>query len=191
MQPVIKLFSNPYLERLTNTHFAAVLIIYSVILVAALYGSVNLSVSKFTFLFSVGLLMWTGVEYVVHRFIFHSTLFQSRCQQFYLIIHGIHHQTPRDKKRLLVPLYVSLPIAGLFYGAFYLLLGVKANAFFSGLICGYLFYDYTHYHLHNFQPRTRWGKYLRANHFAHHFKNHHRNFGVTSPLWDRIIGTRL
>ena len=41
-------------------------------------------------------------------------------------------------------------------------------------------------------PRiTRVGKWLRKWHLAHHFKESGKGYGVSSPLWDFVFGTRL
>ena len=60
---------------------------------------------------------------------------------------------------------------------------------FSGFILGYLTYDYMHYHLHHHVPKTSFGKRLRTHHMRHHFQDHRYGFGVSSPLWDAIMGT--
>jgi sterol desaturase/sphingolipid hydroxylase (fatty acid hydroxylase superfamily) len=46
-----------------------------------------------------------------------------------------------------------------------------------------------HYHLHHHVPKTAFGKRLRTHHMRHHFQDHRYGFGVSSPLWDAIMGT--
>ena len=46
-----------------------------------------------------------------------------------------------------------------------------------------------HYHLHHHVPKTYFGKRLRTHHMRHHFQDHRYGFGVSSPLWDAIMGT--
>ena len=46
-----------------------------------------------------------------------------------------------------------------------------------------------HYHLHHHVPKTKFGKRLRTHHMRHHFQDHRYGFGVSSPLWDAIMGT--
>ena len=36
----------------------------------------------------------------------------------HFIIHGVHHDHPNDKLRLVMPPAVSIPLAALFFGAF-------------------------------------------------------------------------
>ena len=74
----------------------------------------------------------------------------------HFIIHGIHHDHPNDKLRLVMPPAVSIPLAALFFFAFTLIFGTPAAyPLFGGFIAGYLVYDYTHYYVHHFVPKSR------------------------------------
>lgn len=191
MKPTRKVFSNPLLEHLSHTAMLHVLVVYLPIFFISLYLSTQVNIFIFLPLFIVGAFIWTLTEYTIHRFVFHSFTFQQHFPKFYLIIHGIHHENTLDKNRLLVPLYVSLPLGGLLYFLFLKMLGVIANPLFSGFIFGYLSYDIIHYRIHHYQPQTAIAKFLRAYHFRHHFKDHSNNFGVSSPLWDRVFGSQI
>src|SRR5262249_48638248 len=104
--------------------------------------------------------------------------------------HGIHHDHPNDKLRLVMPPAVAIPLAALFFFAFVLIFGTPAAyPLFGGFIAGYLFYDYTHYYVHHFVPRSKLGKRLREQHMRHHFQDHRYGYGVSSPTWDVIFGT--
>jgi sterol desaturase/sphingolipid hydroxylase (fatty acid hydroxylase superfamily) len=55
---------------------------------------------------------------------------------------------------------------------------------------GLLAYEWLHLLSHSgYRPRTRWFRRLRAAHLRHHFRDEAANFGVTSRLADRILGT--
>ena len=83
-----------------------------------------------------------------------------------------------------------IPLAALFFVAFTLIFGTPAAyPLFAGFILGYLFYDYTHYYVHHFVPKSEFGKRLREQHMRHHFQDHRYGFGVSSPLWDAIFRT--
>jgi sterol desaturase/sphingolipid hydroxylase (fatty acid hydroxylase superfamily) len=107
----------------------------------------------------------------------------------HFIIHGVHHDHPNDKLRLVMPPAVSIPLAALFLLAFSALFGDAAFPLFAGFIAGYLTYDYTHYYVHHFVPRSDLGKRLREQHMRHHFQDHRFGFGVSSPLWDAVFRT--
>ena len=71
----------------------------------------------------------------------------------HFIIHGIHHDHPNDKMRLVMPPSVSIPLAAIFFLGFWLVLGDAAFPAFGGFMLGYLAYDYTHYYVHHFMPK--------------------------------------
>lgn len=141
-------------------------------------------------LFALGLLVWTLTEYWLHRLVFHWEPDHPLGSRIHFVMHGVHHDHPNDRLRLVMPPAVSIPLAALFGGAFALTFGTPA-AFpaFAGFIAGYLTYDYTHYHLHHHVPRSAAGRRLREQHMRHHFQDHRYGYGVSSPLWDRVFGT--
>jgi len=143
-------------------------------------------------LFAVGVLVWTLMEYSLHRWAFHWTpnldRFDSKLRLF--MLHGYHHEFPNDKWRLVAPPVLSWPIAAV-TAAFY---GLVAGPtffwpLFAGTVAGYVAYDWTHYATHHFKPRTGFGKMVRRAHMVHHFKVFHLNMGISSPLWDFVLGS--
>lgn len=137
-----------------------------------------------------GILLWTLAEYWLHRKLFHWEPDHPIGRRMHFVIHGIHHDHPNDKLRLVMPPAASLPLAGLFFGAFYLVAGLPAAyPLFAGFLLGYLMYDYTHYYVHHFVPKSQLGKRLREQHMRHHFQDHRFGYGVSSPLWDVVFGT--
>jgi dihydroceramide fatty acyl 2-hydroxylase len=135
-----------------------------------------------------GVLSWTLAEYVLHRYVFHWTNDTSWGKRIHFLLHGVHHEFPNDKDRLVMPLPTSIPLALIFFTLFHILLGPRwGEPFFAGFVVGYLFYDGTHYYVHHFIPTTRWGKFLRRHHLTHHHADHHGGFGVSSPLWDLVF----
>ena len=141
--------------------------------------------------FFLGLLAWTLIEYLLHRFMFHvepDGTFDSKFKQF--MVHGYHHEFPNDRLRLVAPLVLSGPIAivvaliyTLFFGRY------TAMIWFAGTVTGYLAYDWVHYYTHHFRPTTRLGKFLRRYHMEHHYRDSGAHFGISSPLWDWVFGT--
>jgi sterol desaturase/sphingolipid hydroxylase (fatty acid hydroxylase superfamily) len=107
----------------------------------------------------------------------------------HFIIHGVHHDHPNDKLRLVMPPAVSIPLSALFFLGFSALFGDAAFPLFAGFIAGYLGYDYTHYYVHHFVPKSDFAKRLREQHMRHHFQDHRYGFGVSSPLWDVVFHT--
>lgn len=137
-----------------------------------------------------GLLIWTLSEYWLHRLLFHWHPKFKGGDQLNFIIHGVHHDHPNDRMRLVMPPALGLPLAATFLGLFVLIFGTpKAFLIFAGFLIGYLVYDYTHYYLHHFVPKTRVGKKIREHHMRHHFQDHRFGYGVSSPIWDYVFRT--
>lgn len=140
-----------------------------------------------------GFLLWTLIEYSLHRFIFHM---EPQCSsrlwlQFHFAIHGQHHKVPFDNMRLVFP---PVP-AGLIMLVLYVMVIqviplAMSRALFAGGLLGYIAYDMLHYYVHHGSPQP--GSYLadlKSYHTAHHYINHNLGFGVSSKLWDVPFGT--
>lgn len=139
--------------------------------------------------FALGVIAWTLVEYVIHRWAFHIEPTSSLGKRMHFLVHGIHHDYPRDSTRLVMPLLVSIPLAIAFYFAYAAMLAPYHNALFSGFIFGYVAYDSIHYATHHFPMTSRIGRFLKEYHMKHHFVDDHSAYGVSSPLWDIVFRT--
>lgn len=141
--------------------------------------------------FVLGLLTWTLLEYLLHRWVFHLVpdgTFEGKLRQF--MVHGYHHEFPNDRMRLVAPLLLSLPIGAVIAAGYILLLGsYHWMMWYVGTIVGYVAYDWIHYYTHHFRPTTRLGKFLRRYHMEHHYRDSDSHFGISSPLWDWVFGT--
>jgi sterol desaturase/sphingolipid hydroxylase (fatty acid hydroxylase superfamily) len=146
--------------------------------------------------FFLGLFLWTLAEYTLHRFVFHFPAKSGKMERIIFLFHGIHHAQPQIKTRLVMPPVVSIPLAILFYGLFFLIFNVIFKIplwtapVFSGFIIGYLVYDLTHYATHHFPMRSGYAKFIKRYHMQHHYKTPDKRFGVSSPLWDFVFKTK-
>jgi sterol desaturase/sphingolipid hydroxylase (fatty acid hydroxylase superfamily) len=135
-----------------------------------------------------GLFAWTFVEWGLHALMHVRTRskFFSRFQQF---AHLGHHHEPDSLPRALITLRGSLPLAAMFFGLSLAMFRsfVPATLFFSGLLTGYIFYEFVHLatHARIRLPGLAW---LERYHAKHHSR-WNRSFGVTCPLWDYVFGT--
>jgi sterol desaturase/sphingolipid hydroxylase (fatty acid hydroxylase superfamily) len=187
-----QLFRNEYLEMLTKTHPLVIWGMYLPLIGFFLYhsfASLDYSVIRITLTFIGGIFCWTFFEYIMHRFIFHWVAENERARKIVYVMHGNHHEFPRDKERLFMPPVPSLIIASLLFSLFYLVIGSNIYMFFPGFIVGYLLYGSMHYAIHAWHPPYQWMKPLWRNHHLHHYKNDHKGFGVSTTLWDRVFGT--
>jgi sterol desaturase/sphingolipid hydroxylase (fatty acid hydroxylase superfamily) len=187
-----KLFKNDYLEMLTKTHPLVIWGMYLPVLVYCTYRSntlLNYSAAMIFLVFVAGTSFWTLFEYIMHRFIFHWVAESGSARKVVYVMHGNHHEYPRDRERLFMPPVPSIILAcGIFY-LMYLLIGQFVFMFFPGFIFGYLMYGTMHYAIHAWNPPFKWLKPLWRNHHLHHYKNDRQGFGVSTTIWDRIFGT--
>jgi len=139
-----------------------------------------------------GIFAWTLIEYILHRFVFHLTQGKEPWKTLASGLHMEHHRTANTAGLILAPPLGGLVYGILVYGVFVLLTwSPSASALLeAGVFVGYLIYEWTHFMAHRFHPRSGWGKYLKAYHLSHHFKNPRHAFGVTSPFWDLVFHTR-
>ncbi|HEX5961310.1 MAG TPA: sterol desaturase family protein [Rhodanobacteraceae bacterium] len=155
----------------------------SVLLIAAgvWYGRMALLAAALTVL--CGLFAFTFLEYGAHRWLFHGAHMGP-----FKTGHDHHHENPLgyDALPFFMPPLFMCALAGLFAlaipaGYALLLAGVIA--------AGYAVYGLSHLviHLHRFSNPLlrRWAGF----HNIHHY-HPDANFGVTTGLWDVILGTR-
>jgi sterol desaturase/sphingolipid hydroxylase (fatty acid hydroxylase superfamily) len=196
----IRLFKSDLLEFFTHIHPAVIVIIWLPVVIYFMWAAIaHRVVGAFPLYipagFVLGLFAWTFTEYMLHRFVFHFRARAPWQERIVFLFHGIHHVQPQCKTRLVMPPVVSVPLSFVFYGLFYLILGVLLQAphwiapTFAGFIAGYLIYDLTHYATHHFPMRWGFLKFLRRYHMLHHFKTPEQRFGVSSPLWDIVFHT--
>ncbi|KAI1855289.1 hypothetical protein JX266_000154 [Neoarthrinium moseri] len=147
-------------------------------------------------LFGLGLFIWSLLEYILHRFLFHLDYYLPDNRvgiTLHFLLHGVHHYLPMDKYRLVMPptlfIVLATPFWKLAHAIFYWNWHMGTAAFCGGIF-GYICYDMTHYFLHH-QNLPLWYKELKKYHLAHHFLDYELGFGVTSKFWDRIFGTEL
>ena len=187
-----QLFRNNYLEFLTKTHPLVIWGMYMPILLLLPYYSIAKMEMPGLTVFLVyigGMFFWSFMEYILHRFAFHHHPNTERGKRINYVLHGNHHEYPRDKERLFMPAVPSLIIASGFFFLFYLVMGKYVFPFFPGFMLGYLVYGSMHYAIHAWNPPFKWMKGLWRNHHLHHYKHADMGFGVSSTLWDHIFGT--
>ena len=138
-----------------------------------------------------GGLLWTLVEYGLHRFVFHSAPSNPRLAR---IVHGLHldhHHDPRDARKILVRPQTSLPLSVVILGVTYWGSGspVEAAGIMTGVWAGFLYYEWVHYRVHTSSSLRHGMDGQRRRHFHHHFIDDRKRFGVTSPFWDWVFRT--
>jgi sterol desaturase/sphingolipid hydroxylase (fatty acid hydroxylase superfamily) len=140
--------------------------------------------SRLTALLAIGLglFAFSFIEYFFHRWMFHTRvpLFEQG--------HRTHHEQPLgyDSLPFFLPAVVLLTLAGLFM----LIMPTGFALLMAGAITfGYITYGLSHFTIHHVRFKHPW---LRRWAGAHHIHHYHpdSNFGLTTPLWDVLLGTR-
>jgi sterol desaturase/sphingolipid hydroxylase (fatty acid hydroxylase superfamily) len=187
-----RLFRSEILESLTRTHIAVPLTVFYgsalVILVYSFYLGAIAPWSNLYF-FVGGVLAFTLIEYLVHRYAFHIEMDTDAKARFQYFVHGAHHAFPRDKSRLAMPPIASILLAAGFFILYKFIMGYNGLPFTAGFLSGYAIYLCIHYSVHSFRPPKNVLKVLWRHHAMHHFKQQDAAFGVSSPLWDLVFGT--
>lgn len=191
----VVMFKNPLLDKLSRIHWLVPLFIFVPVVVFFLYRSIfmlhihGLAIGVF---YIAGLAAWSLVEYVLHRWVFHTELPGELGRRIHFIMHGVHHDYPNDTHRLVMVPSFSIPLAAFFYCLFWLFIGpVYVAPMFAGLVTGYLIYDMTHYAIHHYGFKSKYWLRLKVNHMKHHYQQPDRGYGVSSTIWDIILKSKF
>lgn len=189
------IFENTFLEPLTKAPAYASAATYITVALLFLYvGYESLlveSIWRAAGIFVGAMFFWTLFEYFAHRYLFHIDEYFPNSKvaaSFAYTIHGIHHEYPRDKERLIMPPVPGLMILAIQTIVCYAVMGTYTFLFMPGFITGYLIYTRIHYLTHT--PPIPW--YLKSHykhHSLHHYKYPEKAFGISTTLWDRVFRT--
>lgn len=191
-QSRIRLFENRWLEKLTVVSARMFIVLWAVVLpliAFVAWGTATLPMA--VALFVGGVLLWTFVEYALHRYVFHWQPDSPLLAQAVFVMHGNHHSVPNDPLRNLMPPMVSLPIGGLIWAVMLALLGPSGSWMFFGFMAGYVAYDLVHYACHQWPMKGRLARVLKMHHMRHHHLREAGNYAITGMMWDRLFRTRL
>lgn len=191
----ISVFKNHFLEHyLARAHWVTPGVWFGPVAAYGLYRGFTETAYRWPTvlaLFALGWLIWSLIEYALHRFLFHSLVPTEEHPENYLA-HGYHHDFPDDPWRLVMVPIGSFPLAVIFGVLFRLTLGAHHWApAFAGAVVGYVAYDWVHYYTHHARPKGGIGKWLRMYHLQHHHDERPGRYGVSSPLWDIVFRTYI
>lgn len=192
----VKLFDSPLLEMFTKTYWWLIPLLWGpVAMLFVIRGFIKLGIIGGMGGLVSGLLIWTLLEYILHRFVFHSEerIPDSRWWiTSHFLIHGIHHAFPADNLRLVFPPALAAVLAVLLKSLYDSILPENlTDILFAGTGIGYIIYDVFHYHIHHISPSNPYIIYMKAYHMHHHYKIPTLGFGVSNKLWDIILDTEL
>jgi sterol desaturase/sphingolipid hydroxylase (fatty acid hydroxylase superfamily) len=189
----VRIFESNVMEMATRVHPCMPLCFIPVLAVTLGVSLWQLGAAETWPLFAAGWLGFSLIEYLVHRFLFHGLMTGARsptARRWAFALHGHHHRFPDDTHRLVMPPLVSWLIAGMLASVEIAVLGThRAAPLFAGTLAGYLALFASHYYVHRFRPRRGPGRWLRIYHLRHHHQDSGSRFGVSSPIWDVLLGT--
>ncbi|KAG1653765.1 hypothetical protein FOA52_006495 [Chlamydomonas sp. UWO 241] len=145
---------------------------------------------------ALGVVAWQGLEYLIHRFVFHADPSSYWGITLHFVFHGCHHKYPSDGQRLVFPPLPASALVAAVYGALAACLPPPcALPLFAGMGYGYVAYDCLHYAVHHSRAgrgclRLPLLRDLQRRHMHHHYRDHGSGFGISSPLYDVLLGTR-
>ncbi|CAH1001609.1 hypothetical protein LEM8419_02514 [Neolewinella maritima] len=187
------MFENKLLNRLSQTHIATPIVIFFVYAIGLLWYTethTDIPTLIVILVFLAGTLGFTFMEYAVHRWVYHPPHGASETyKRATYKMHGMHHDYPKDKKRLAMPPVVAIALATGLLFFFEFLLGQYAFAYLAGFVVGYALYLVVHYTVHMYAPPRNFLRALWVNHSIHHYSEDEVLFGVSQPLWDYVFGT--
>lgn len=188
-----RMFKSDFLESLTKVHYLVPVIFWIPVIIYLIYKAYaigEMSTGNVVGYFIFGLAFWTLAEYVLHRWIFHYHPTSAWGQRIHFIFHGVHHDYPKDRLRLVMPLSASIPMAAIIYFILSWFFGeFTLSAFFAGFLFGYLIYDECHYAMHHANFKSGLFKRIKDHHMLHHYADPEKGFGVSSYIWDVIFGS--
>ena len=160
-----------------------------IILSVGYWGPVGYSAAYLAGSFLLGFLGFTLFEYLLHRFLFHYKAKGEKLGKLIFNVHGVHHRHPLDLSKYRTPYYSRPLIVIVLFLLFRILTGPSVYGWLPGFLCGYAFYLLVHFIVHYCEIPNNALRFLWLNHDIHHYLNPRLAYGVSSPLWDWIIGT--
>lgn len=134
------------------------------------------------FTFLAGLFLFSFFEYCFHRWLFHGPI------PLLAEGHREHHRNPLGYSAL--PFFLpALLLLGLLALSDLLLPAGYAALLIGAVALGYVAYGLGHFLIHHVRFRNDLALRWAGHHHTHHY-HPEVNFGVTSPLWDRVFATR-
>lgn len=166
--------ANYWIEFAVSSTFSATLLVFGARQLQGSWWQVPVTIV-------VGLFAFSFIEYLAHRWIFHGP------DSMYQRGHHAHHEFPEGYDSL--PFFLPAVMLSLIAGVLWLALPAGYGFLIAGTIgTGYVAYGFSHFAIHHRRFQQPWIRRWAARHHVHH---HHpdRNFGVTSTLWDHVLGT--
>ena len=140
----------------------------------------------------LGALLFYLSEYGMHRFAFHAPpLAWPWLRKLQHRLHYDHHVEPNRLDLLFLPIWFLVPNLAVAAALVALVFGAEPSlSALFGMTLAILHYEWVHYVAHiPYQPKTRFGRWLKQYHLRHHFISEKHWFGVSNPTLDHVFRT--
>jgi cyclopropane-fatty-acyl-phospholipid synthase len=144
-----------------------------------------------------GILAWTLLEYLVHRYVLHGPfpdgpgLVEHFLHKQFDHLHVAHHQRPWDGNHINGSTRDTLPFVVVLAALAALTPLHTFPMFLVGLVQSYVVEEWIHHTVHFYHFDSRYFRYIRRHHLYHHSRHGSRlAYGLTSDIWDIACGTQ-
>lgn len=155
------------------------------VLLLTAYLLVNASLNQLIEIFSlilVGLISWTAIEYLLHRFVLHGL-------QPFQNWHREHHRRPSVLVCLPTLFSAALVLILVFFPTLLIFGLLPACALTLGVLIGYLAYTIIHHGIHYWHIDSNWFRKRKSCHGLHHRVDQKSHYGITTSFWDNVFGS--
>jgi sterol desaturase/sphingolipid hydroxylase (fatty acid hydroxylase superfamily) len=145
--------------------------------------------------FAAGVLLWTYIEYVAHRWVLHRPYPDGKglahlLHRMFDHMHWEHHQRPWDGTHISGSISSTMPFMATF-AAFSLLTPLHTvPVTVAGFLVSYVLEEWCHHSTHFYSFKNRYFRYIKAYHLYHHSaEGADGGFGLTNAMWDVFLDT--
>jgi len=188
-----RLFHTDALEYVTRCVWFAPALVYSALCAMAWVSAGEAVGAAAVVWMAVGWITWWGLEYTIHRYLFHAPVIFGWQKQAWFLMHHLHHKTPSDADRLVFHPAVSFPVVTVVAGALWCVLPFRVwLPLISGGVINYAcVYECTHYLCHHGKDYGvyPWFRMLSEKHMKHHYSTPERKFSISPNPLDTLCGT--
>lgn len=145
--------------------------------------------------FAAGIVAWTYIEYLVHRYILHGSFPDGAGIRHYLHklfdhLHEEHHARPWDGRHVNGTLKDTwifvLPAAALSW----LAPAYTVPVLVAGILQSYIGEEWVHHSVHFCRFRNPYFRYIKRHHLYHHSPHgSEAGYGLTNDVWDMLMNT--
>src|SRR5258708_3134403 len=173
-------------------------VLYSAFAVAVMVRAAPSHPSLALASFALGVLVWTAVEYAVHRYILHGRfpdgpgVLEHFLHKYFDHLHWEHHKRPWDGNHINGTIQDTLPFVGPIVLLSFLFPFATLPALLAGFLQAYIVEEWVHHSVHFCEFQGRYFRYIKRHHLYHHSpKGSAVAYGLSNGLWDAAYDTRI